>query len=697
MAEDPQPLTLQQRIASLNAAHIVRAPGVPPAVRPKPQVPTKRPVVVGNKSINNSPEQVNSSIADSTIGNPPNGLRKNGLIPPPTITRPIGNGTKQYRSSPPPLPTRQHSLPPPSLPARRPSEQEIRRDSVESNSSGASGGSAYSNGTSQLTIARTRSNDSASRVKAPAWGEAELPPLPARGTQATKSQYSSERPKYTVRAPSGSTEVPAPAILPDQAPQPLKAKPSLPPRLPPRKQIVEPPTILRQTTIEHESERKIPPLPSAAELDKVKRSALSFGLNKEVDIPPQPAVQEVETHDPPPVPLGSRPDLSALQASKPRPSGSATTVASVSQTNSISCLTCRDFSAPDHHASLFPRSQVTSLPQLAQQLTSPFPSLTDKARAIFTWLHHNIRYDVDSFFAGNVRPSTPQSTFQSGLAVCEGYAALFTNLATHAGLESVVISGHGKGYGYTPLAPGSPIPPYNAGHAWNAVRIDDGEWKLLDACWGAGHVQGKGQPYIAKFTPQYFTMSNEEFGIKHFPGNKDMFFLPEGRRMSWEEYIQINPASWPLQVEAPTIFTSSADYGVGERTVMPRSRKISLKQGGVIRFQFSLYCPHWTVEGHTKKGPPPVFIIATHGVDGRNKDLVPLEHIRGQNPGGGGDFWYCDVEARELGAAGQTITLFAITSFGDRQNTRGLTVREFKESKGRVGMGFQGVAAWDLV
>jgi hypothetical protein len=210
-------------------------------------------------------------------------------------------------------------------------------------------------------------------------------------------------------------------------------------------------------------------------------------------------------------------------------------------------------------------------------------------------------------------------------------------------------------------------------------------------------VQGKGQPYIAKFTPQYFTMSNEEFGIKHFPGNKDMFFLPEGRRMSWEEYIQINPASWPLQVEAPTIFTSSADYGIGERTVMPRSRKISPKQGGVIRFQFSLYCPHWTVEGHTKKGPPPVFIIATHGVDGRNKDFVPLEHIRGQNPGGGGDFWYCDIDARELGAAGQTITLFAITSFGDKQNTRGLTVREFKEGKGRVGMGFQGVAAWDLI
>ena len=697
MAEDPQPLTLQQRIASLNAAHVVRVPGGPPAVRPKPQIPTKRPVVIRNKSVNNPPEQVNGSIADSTIGNQPNGLRQNGLLPPPIITRPTGNGTKSTKPAPPPLPTRQPSLPPPSLSTRRPAEQEIRRDSVESNSSAASGGSTYSSGTNLVTMTRTKSSDSASRIKAPAWGEAELPPLPVRGNEPPKSQYSSARPKYAVRAPSSSTEILRPMVLANQEPQHSKAKPSLPPRLPPRKQTAEPPAVLQQATTEHDRGRKMPPFPSAAELETVRRSALSFGLNKEEAILPQPEIDGVETRDPPPVPLGSRPDLSSLQASKPRLHGTTATAADTSPTISTFCLTCRDFSAPDHYASLFPRSQVASLPQLAQQLTSPFPSLTDKARAIFTWLHHNVRYDVDSFFAGNVRPSTPQSTLQSGLAVCEGYAALFTNLATHAGLESVVISGHGKGYGYTPLAPGSPLPPYNAGHAWNAVRIDDGEWKLLDATWGAGHVQGKGQPYIAKFTPRYFTMSNEEFSIKHFPGNKNMFFLPGGRRMSWEEYIQINPASWPLQVEAPTIFTSSADYGVGERTVMPRSRKISPRQGGIIRFQFSLYCPHWTVEGHTKLGPPPVFIIATHGVDGRNKDFVPLEHVRGQNPGGGGDFWYCDIDARELGAAGQTVTLFAVTSFGDRQNTRGLTVREFKEGKGRVGMGFQGVAAWDLV
>lgn len=359
-------------------------------------------------------------------------------------------------------------------------------------------------------------------------------------------------------------------------------------------------------------------------------------------------------------------------------------------------MVCRDFSAPDHHASLFSRLQVNSLQNLAQQLTSPFRSNTDKARAIYTWLHYNICYDVDRFFAGKLQGSTPQSTLQSGLAVCEGYAALFTNIATYAGLESVVVSGHGKGFGFHKLAPGQPLPPYNAGHAWNAVKIDNGEWKLIDACWGAGHVQGAGLPYVQQFNSSYFTMSNEEFGVKHFPGNKDHFFLPGGRRVSWEEYIQIDPASWPDHVEPPTVFTNAKeDYGIGEKTVLPRCRKINTRQPGVVRFQFGLLCPHWTLDKHTKKGLPPVFMMAIHGLDGRNKDHIPLEHARSSNHGG--DLWYVDVAAKELGAAGQTVTLFAVTSFGDRQNARGLTVKEFKEGKGRVGMGFTGIAAWELV
>jgi len=205
-------------------------------------------------------------------------------------------------------------------------------------------------------------------------------------------------------------------------------------------------------------------------------------------------------------------------------------------------------------------------------------------------------------------------------------------------------------------------------------------------------------PYTRKLAPEKFTQSSEEFGLDHFPNNKDMFFLPGGRTLSWEEYIQINPSTWPYQFERPTYFNNAKDdYSIGKQTIMPPDRKISVRQQGTIRFQFGLFCPHWTLENHTRKGPAPVFILAAGGVDGRNKHYIPLEHFRPNPAGSGGDMWYTDVPARELGAPGETLTLFAVTSFGNKQDARGLTVQEFKNGVGRTGMGFVGVAAWELM
>jgi Transglutaminase-like superfamily len=663
MAEDSQIMTLQQRIAALNASHIGRVPGEPPrpvlpSNRPTPQVPTRRPNLVTHKSVNNPPEQLNGAVSVVVVGNKP---------------------------APPPLPTRKK---PPPLPVRKESQDAERRSLIESSPS----------------TANTSRSASSDRIKAPAWGDCELPTLPPKGQATAPRKYSSDRPKYINRAPSSTTTVSTASSFDGRRPSDpsIPPVPSLPPPLPSRKVEVE----HHENVVGQEPRRIIPSVPSAEYLQRAQRSALSYGLNK-------PQVQErvspeqiptfrrrqSPTHaEAPPIPLASRPDLSAIQAMKPNTTATTSMVNGVMSSSYNTCLTCRDFSGPDRHASLFPRQQVTSLDALAYQLTSPFESLTDKARSVFVWLHHNVRYDVDNFFRGTVKGSTPQSTLQTGLAVCEGYAALFSNLASYAGLESLVISGHGKGYGYEPLAPGSTLPPYNAGHAWNAVKIDHGEWKLIDACWGAGHVQGKGMPYIQKFSPEYFCMSNEEFGIKHFPGNKEHFFLPGGRRMSWEEYIQINPKFWPGLVETPTVFTTAKeDYYIGENTVMPRNRHISISSAGMVRFQFGLICPHWTLDKHGNKGPPPVFMMMVHGLDGRDKDTFALEYIK--SGAKGGDLWYLDMNSRELGAPGQTITLFAVTGFDNRtgDQCRGLTVQEFRQGKGRVAMGFSGIAAWELV
>jgi protein disulfide-isomerase-like protein len=153
----------------------------------------------------------------------------------------------------------------------------------------------------------------------------------------------------------------------------------------------------------------------------------------------QPTQPPSNHSSPPPVPLSSRPNLAELEKMKPK--------ASPSPAQTGVCLKCRDFSGPDNHAARFPRESIPSTDTnwLAHQLCDPFPSATDKARAIFTWLHHNVAYDTVAFFNNNVQRSTPNSTLTSGLAVCEGYAALFTALATAVGLQSVVVGGHGKG------------------------------------------------------------------------------------------------------------------------------------------------------------------------------------------------------------------------------------------------------------
>ncbi|OJD18267.1 hypothetical protein AJ78_01706 [Emergomyces pasteurianus Ep9510] len=686
--------TIQERIAALNQAHVGRAPATSSPLEIKPDLPGPRPSI-SDRYVVPPDERRAPSIP----------IRDQEILPPPSITRTGKKSptpTIKPKKPPPPLPTRKLTGQlSPALPQRRPSDSNLRRNSGDSSLSTTSARSMTSsagNGKSP-SIRSTSTERTAARRLAPAWGESTLPPLPPkRNGNTIGNQTLKSRPSLGTLDSSCKTSSSSISSLTRKLP--LRSKSSnandVPPAVPLRKspniELDNPPQL---------PERKLPPpAPSSKAFEKIKDS--SFATLKSNSVNHKP-VTNGHTHgeqtngSPPPVPLGSRPDLSKIQATKPRmpsslplPSTSSTTV----------CMTCRDFSGPDSHVARFPRQSLPTqdLSWLANQLTAPFPSLTDKARAIFTWLHHNIDYNVEAFFNNNLKSSTPDSTLSTGLAVCEGYAALFERLATLAGLESRVITGHGKGYGYTPLAPDSPTPPFNGNHAWNVVRIDNGQWKLIDSCWGAGNVSGKGQPYNKQFTPEYFTMSNDEFGNKHFPSNPGDFYRDDGRpSISWEEYMSINP-SQPNGVEPPIIYTGvTKEHGIGERSLQPRSKKIPIYQPGPIRFQFGLICEHWTL-ARSNIRTPYLFVLCANGIDGSRKEYIPLHYVRGSGPGGGGDLWYVDVaDPRVLGAPGQKLHIYSVTSFANMQDTRGLDREEFLRGVGRVGMGFGGIAEWELV
>ena len=692
MVEESQTQSIHARIAALNLGQVGRAPVTANGGKP---VPEPRPSLDERPHSTSVPPTVQRHA--SSIGNEPNGPRKEGVLPPPANIILTGHEQAEKPKFKPAPPLRapqskDSTQLSPALPPRRPSDQLSRKASNDSVASTISAISTISNGTPKTYHARTPSMDAASRIKAPAYDAGSLPPLPPKRTKedVEKRYKDIERSKAVpghrdadrAKAALKTTKTTASMNAVEVAPPP--ALPALPPRRP-----SQPALPTRKAT----QDQAAPPMPA-------RPSALTLGMNKSLQehktngaegrVPsPSPSRDgaAAAAAAPPPVPLSSRPDLSKFQSTKPQKL-SQPQLPSRSSGSLSTCLLCRDFATPDAHAAKFPRQSVPSLDWLATQLTSPFPeSHTDQARALFTWLHHNIAYDTVSFFSGNVQPSTPMSTLDSGLAVCEGYAGLFTALASKIGLESFVVGGHGKGFGHSALKHGELIPPESSNHAWNAVKIDGGEWKLIDTCWGAGHINGAGQPYTKKFSPRQFTMSNEDFGLRHFPSNRSHFFRSDGRQISWEDYFIGDRGGEALQVYSGV----AESEGISETSFLPKYKKVAVSSsasaGPTIRFQFSRVCEHWDP---IRNGPgkPYVFILAIHGVDGRKDDYLPFET--------NGIFWWVDVEPKKLGAPGQTVSAYTVESISGNSG-RGLGIDEYRHAKGRKAMGFGGLAAWDLV
>lgn len=288
-----------------------------------------------------------------------------------------------------------------------------------------------------------------------------------------------------------------------------------------------------------------------------------------------------------------------------------------------------------------------------------------------------------AFFGNNIKHMTVEDTIFSGKAVCQGYAEVYKAIANRAGLECVLVSGHGKGYGYTPLKPGERPPPAKIdGHAWNAVRIDGGEWKLLDACWGAGYLDSSTNEYTQKFSPDQFIRPNEKFGWSHLPKETKYQFRSDGKVMGWDEYYV-----GEFVGETLTCYNKVNEEGISPESVLPREKNIAVNSGEVVRFQFSKICEHWTSEKFGL-GKPPLLMLSIKGVDGRKEEMIVMET--------NGHWHWVDVNARDLGAPGQFVQVFMVTSI-DGQDARGVTAQEYLSKKGKVGMSWSAVMRWELV
>lgn len=157
--------------------------------------------------------------------------------------------------------------------------------------------------------------------------------------------------------------------------------------------------------------------------------------------------------------------------------------------------------------------------QMAEKITAKSNTDKEKVRAIFGWIAHNIEYDVKSFMSGRIPKSEPMDVVRLGRGVCQGYANLFEALSESVGIETYVVSGYSKGYGYADRKKLE-----NSDHAWNAVKVDD-NWYLLDPTWGAGHLNERGK-YVSSMQEKYFLAKPAFFITEHLPEDPAFQMLP---------------------------------------------------------------------------------------------------------------------------------------------------------------------------
>lgn len=190
----------------------------------------------------------------------------------------------------------------------------------------------------------------------------------------------------------------------------------------------------------------------------------------------------------------------------------------------------QDYTKADQMVRSYPQT-FASPDALAQRLAADFKTEPEQVRGLFTWIAHNIDYDmvlyreimrgtkVAFWYKDEADRKKQERRFTADLAVktlrtrkavCQGYTALFRTVCGKLGIDCIDISGTARN---TVQQIGRI--PVNGNHVWSGVKVD-GDWKLLDVTWAAGHVDEKGK-FARRFNDRYFFTPPEKFFLNHFP------------------------------------------------------------------------------------------------------------------------------------------------------------------------------------
>lgn len=173
-----------------------------------------------------------------------------------------------------------------------------------------------------------------------------------------------------------------------------------------------------------------------------------------------------------------------------------------------------------------PDSVGKSTSAIAKFIKTNFSTPIDKVRAAYYWTATRISYDVENQFAINFNETKEEKielTLKSHKGVCINYAEIFNEIATKAGIKSVVIEGYTKQNGKADYV----------AHAWCGAMIND-DWYVFDPTWGSGYVQKNS--FVKKLNNAYFMADPTKIIATHMPFDYLWQFL--GYPVSHQQFLE---------------------------------------------------------------------------------------------------------------------------------------------------------------
>ena len=106
------------------------------------------------------------------------------------------------------------------------------------------------------------------------------------------------------------------------------------------------------------------------------------------------------------------------------------------------------FAHVDDHVTEVKKQFIFHPELLALKLSENLSNDYDKVRAFYVWIAHNVEYDLYAYLQDSYGGQSVNEVLRSGKALCTGYSLLLKFFCDQINIESIIIDGYAKGYGY---------------------------------------------------------------------------------------------------------------------------------------------------------------------------------------------------------------------------------------------------------